>query len=217
MSRYDLVILDCDGVLVDSEPIANRILAARLTELGLPTTPDQTVERYLGISSAKVLADVERRLEGPAPEDFLADFLTACLAAFDAELEAVEGIEAVIDALGAAGIATCVASSGEHEKIRHTLGHTGLLGRFDGRIFSTTEVSRSKPAPDLFEHAAAAMGTEPERCAVVEDSPVGVTAALAAGMDVFAYAGRTPRERLERDRVRIFSRMPELPALLTSS
>jgi HAD superfamily hydrolase (TIGR01509 family) len=215
--RYDLVIFDCDGVLVDSEPISNRILAEHLTALGVPTTPAQSVERYMGGSVASMLADVERRLGRAAPANFGADYRRACFAAFDEELEAVDGIRTVLDALDATTTRTCVASSGEHERIRHTLGLTGLLERFEGRIFSATDVARGKPAPDLFEHAAAEMGADPRRCAVVEDSPKGVAAARAAGMAVFAYAARTPREQLEGDNVRVFSRMGELPGLLTSS
>ena len=217
MSRYDLVIFDCDGVLVDSEPISNRILAARLTALGVPTSTEQSVERYMGGSVSCMLADLEHRLGRPPPDDFLAAYRRECYAAFGAELEAVEGIGAVLDTLDATATATCVASSGEHEKIRFTLGHTGLLKRFEGRIYSATEVARGKPAPDLFEHAAAGMGIHPDHCAVVEDSPVGVAAALDAGMAVFAYAGRTPAERLARDGVQVFSAMRELPELLTSA
>ncbi|MDP9383843.1 MAG: HAD family hydrolase [Actinomycetota bacterium] len=212
MSVPDLVIFDCDGVLVDSEPIANRILAAHLTAIGVPTTLEESMDRYMGGSLAAVVADVERRLGRPAPDDLLPRYRADCYAAFESELEAVEGIEAALDALGDAR--TCVASSGEHERIRRTLGRTGLLHRFEGRIFSATDVARGKPAPDLFLHAAARMGADPARCAVVEDSPVGVAAALAAGMRVLGYAGRTPPERLAGDGVRVFRAMGELPALL---
>ena len=217
MSRHELVIFDCDGVLVDSEPISNRVLATQLTRLGIPTTAEESVERYMGGSAASMLEDVARRLGRPPPPDFLPGYLAASFAAFDAELEAVSGVEAVLDLLESHGVATCVASSGEHEKIRHTLGHTGLLRRFEGRIFSATEVAHGKPAPDLFLHAAGAMGAAPPRCAVIEDSPVGVAAARAAGMAVFAYAGRTPAWRLAGDGVTVFSAMRELPGLLTSS
>lgn len=217
MSGYELVIFDCDGVLVDSEPISNRILAEHLTRLGVPTTFEESVDRYMGGTLGTMLADVERRLGRPAPAGFLPAYRDACYAGFDAELEAVSGVHAVLDELDATRTPACVASSGEHEKIRHTLGRTGLLDRFEGRIFSATDVARSKPAPDLFLHAADRMGADPGGCAVIEDSPVGVAGALAAGMAVFAYAGRTPAERLGRDGVRVFSQMAELPALLTSS
>lgn len=211
---YELVIFDCDGVLVDSEPISNRILAEALTAIGIPTTTQEAMDRYMGGSLAAVLADVEARLGRPAPEHFIPGYRSASYAAFEAELVAVEGVEAALDALD--GVPTCVASSGEHEKLRRTLGRTGLLARFDGRIFSATEVARGKPAPDLFLHAAQRMGAAPGRCAVVEDSPVGVEAALAAGMAVFGYAGRTPPERLARDGVIVFGAMAELPALLAA-
>ena len=210
---FDLVIFDCDGVLVDSELISNRVLAEHLTAIGMPTTTEESMDRYMGGSLRTVLDDVEHRLGHAAPEGFIADYRAASYRAFESELRAVEGIEAALDALD--GTPTCVASSGEHDKLRRTLGQTGLLPRFEGRIFSATEVARGKPAPDLFLHAAAAMGAEPARCAVVEDSPVGVEAALAAGMTVFAYTGRTPAPRLARDGVRVFGAMAELPALLT--
>ncbi|CAA9489827.1 MAG: Putative phosphatase YieH [uncultured Solirubrobacteraceae bacterium] len=212
---FDLVILDCDGVLVDSEPISNRVLAEHLTAIGMPTTAEESMDRYMGGSLKAVLVDVQRRLGRAAPEDFVARYRADSYRAFESELQAVEGIEAALDALD--GTPTCVASSGEHDKLRRTLGQTGLLPRFEGRIFSATEVARGKPAPDLFLHAAASMGADPARCAVVEDAPVGVQAALAAGMTVFAYAGRTPKARLARDGVRVFGAMAELPGLLTGA
>ena len=210
---YELVIFDCDGVLVDSERISNEILAEQLTALGIPTTTEQSMDRYMGGSLAAVVADVERALGRPAPASLVPEYRAATYAAFERGLRAVEGIEAALEALG--DTPTCVASSGEHEKIRRTLGRTGLLARFEGRIFSATEVARGKPAPDLFVHAAARMGADPASCAVVEDAPVGVAAALAARMAVFAYAGRTPPERLARDGVTVFKSMRELPGLLT--
>ena len=209
---YDLIIFDCDGVLVDSEPISNRLMAERLTAAGLPTTTEQCVERYMGGSLASLMADAERRLGHRLPDSFAADFDAACFAVFDAELEAVAGIEALLDSLD--GVATCVASSGAHAKLRRTLGRTGLLPRFEGRIFSASDVARGKPSPDLFLHAAERMGVDPARCAVIEDSPMGVAAAVAAGMSVFGYAGRTPRERLARDGVTVFGDMAELRPLL---
>jgi HAD superfamily hydrolase (TIGR01509 family) len=209
---YELIIFDCDGVLVDSEPISNALLAECLTAVGLPTTTEQCVERYMGGSLAAAVADAERRLGRRLPERFAADFNAACFAVFDEELEAVAGIEALLDSLD--GVPTCVASSGAHEKLRRTLGRTGLLPRFEGRIFSASDVARGKPAPDLFLHAAERMGADPARCAVIEDSPMGVAAAVAAGMSVFGYAGRTPRERLVRDGVTVFGDMAELRPLL---
>lgn len=125
------------------------------------------------------------------------------------------GIEAALDALDRAGVTTCVASSGSPEKIRHTLGLTGLWSRFEGRIFSAVEVENGKPAPDLFLHAAASLGAEPARCVVVEDSPAGLQGALAAGMRAIAYAGGlVPLTRLSLPGVTVISDMRELPVEL---
>ncbi len=207
-----LVILDCDGVLVDSEPISNRILAERLTAIGLPTTTEESIRDYMGRSWATCAALIEQRLGRPLPDGFADGYHEELYAALRRELRPVPGIVAALDAISAP---TCVASSGAHEKIRTSLDTTGLLARFEGRIFSATEVEHGKPAPDLFLHAAATMGWEPADCAVVEDSPAGVEAALRAGMAVFGYAGTTPRERL--DGARVFADMAELPGLLQPS
>jgi len=158
-----------------------------------------------------VRAYAAERLVGGLPEGFRRRYLDALFAAFEAQLTPVPGIAQALDVIA---LPDCVASSSSHEKMRFALGHTGLLDRFDGRLFSATEVAEGKPAPDLFLHAAAAMGWEPGECAVVEDSPAGVTAGLAAGMTVFGYAGRTPAARL--DGARLFTDMVELPGLLQS-
>jgi HAD superfamily hydrolase (TIGR01509 family) len=137
---------------------------------------------------------------------------------FDEELEAVVGVADAVDTIQAAGYATCVASSGGHAKIRRNLALTGLADRFGDRIFSGEDVEHGKPAPDLFLHAAAAMGVGPARCAVVEDSRHGVAAAQAAGMWAFAYAGGvTPAAALEGERTTVFTDMRELPGLIGSS
>jgi HAD superfamily hydrolase (TIGR01509 family) len=201
------VIFDCDGVLVDSEAISNRVLAGLLTEIGMPMTPEESVAAFMGRSWKTVVAYADER--GGLPEGFRRRYLDAMFAVFEEELQPVTG---VVDALDAISLPTCVASSASHEKMRFTLGHTRLWSRFEGRIFSATEVEHGKPAPDLFLHAAASMGWDPADCAVVEDSPAGVEAGLAAGMTVFGYAGTTPAERLHG--ARVFTDMAELPALL---
>jgi HAD superfamily hydrolase (TIGR01509 family) len=202
------VIFDCDGVLVDSEAISNRVLAGLLTEIGLRMTPEQSIEAFMGRSWKNVLAWAEER-GAPLPEGFRRRYLDAMFAAFEEELRPVPGIVAALDAIT---LPDCVASSASIEKMRVTLGQTGLWDRFAGRIFSATEVEHGKPAPDLFLHAAATMGWAPADCAVVEDSPAGVAAGLSAGMTVFGYAGTTPASQL-RD-ARVFTDMAELPALL---
>jgi HAD superfamily hydrolase (TIGR01509 family) len=206
------VIFDCDGVLVDSEQISNRVLAGLLTEIGLPMTPEESVEAFMGRSWKTVEAYAADTRGEPLPDGFRARYLDAMFAAFSEQLVPVPGVIAALDAIE---LPSCVASSGSHEKMRVTLGQTGLLERFEGRIFSATEVEHGKPAPDLFLHAAASMGWEPAECAVVEDSPAGVEAGLSAGMTVFGYAGTTPASRLAG--AHVFTDMAELPALLQPS
>lgn len=209
-----LAIFDCDGVLVDSEPLSNRALAETLTALGLPTTTEQSIERYTGRSWSSCVALIEQRLGGPAPAELAPRYRARMRELFERGLRPVAGISAALDALAAP---RCVASSGEHEKIRFTLGMCGLRSHFpDGRIFSATDVAHGKPAPDLFLHAAATLGHEPAECVVIEDSPLGVAAARAAGMRVLGYAERTPAAKLaEADAV--FDSMAELPELLATS
>jgi len=185
-------------------------LAGLLTGVGLPLTPEESVETFLG-QSWKTIQRWAAEHGVRITEEFRIQYREAMFAAFEEELATVPGVE---DALDAIALPTCVASSGSHEKIRFTLGLTGLLERFDGRIFSATEVEHGKPAPDLFLHAAASMGWEPATTAVIEDSPAGVAAGVAAGMTVFAYAGVTPAAKL--DGARVFTDMAELPALLAS-
>jgi HAD superfamily hydrolase (TIGR01509 family) len=213
--RWDLVIFDCDGVLVDSEPISNRVFTEMLNEIGVRTTPDEAMRDFVGRSMASCMAIVAERLGGPAPADFEARVQARTFEAFRAgALEAVPGVAAALDALDAAGVPTCVASSGEHAKMRTTLGLTGLLPRLDGRLFSATEVPRGKPHPDLFLHAARRMGAEPSRCAVIEDSPVGARAGAAAGMTVFGFAARTDPALLAETGAIVFDDMTRLAALL---
>ena len=207
-----LVIFDCDGVLVDSEPISNRILAAELTAIGLPMSAEDSVRDFMGRSWASITADVEERLGRELPPGFAAGYEAALFEAFEAELGPVAGIGAALERIEAQ---TCVASSGAHYRIRRALAVTGLLERFDGRIFSATDVERGKPAPDLFLHAAGQMGFEPADCVVVEDSPAGAQAGRAAGMPVLGYAGMTPAAQLEAEGARTFTAMAGLPGLLS--
>lgn len=211
---YDLVIFDCDGVLVDSEPISNRELAAFLTELGHPTTFEESIRDYMGGAMHRVHDTVLARSGTPLPANFDDLFHERVFARFREELQPVPGVEPVIDWLEGLGVRSCVASSGSHERIRMTLGKTGLLPRFPhSAIFSADDVGHGKPAPDLFLHAASSMAVEPSRCAVIEDSPLGIQAALAAGIHVFGFAAMTPPEKLAGANA-IFRTMPELPPLL---
>ncbi|MFE7974581.1 HAD family hydrolase [Streptomyces shenzhenensis] len=212
--RYDLVIFDNDGVLVDSEPISNRLLAAYLTELGHPTSYEDCLRDYMGAALHRVHDLVAERTGQRLPDDFDDVFHARVFAAFERELKPVGGAVGVLEKLAADGVPYCVASSGSHERIR--VGHrtTGLDRWFeDSRIFSSQDVGRGKPAPDLFLYAAERMGVAPERCVVVEDSPLGVRAAVAAGMDVYGFTAMTPTEKLA-DAGQLFSDMRELTDLL---
>lgn len=211
-ATYKLIIFDCDGVLVDSEPIALRVDAQLFAELGWPLSEEEIARRFTGRTTQYMMDELARHIGRPVPPDVVARYNALFRELITTELKPVDGI---LEALDKITTPTCVASSGSHEKMRLTLGVTGLYERFEGRIFSATEVKAGKPAPDLFLHAAASMGVDPADCAVVEDSEYGVAAARAAGMAVFAYAGGVvPVERLEGPGTVIFTDMRELPRLL---
>jgi HAD superfamily hydrolase (TIGR01509 family) len=210
---YDLVVFDCDGVLVDSERLAVRVEAEVLAELGWPLTEAEVVDRFVGRSASYMQAEVERELGREI--DWDATFAPRHRAAYDAELEAVPGVAAVVDALCAAGVPRCVASSSTHASIEFKLRRTGLWDAFAGAIFSVDDVAHSKPAPDVFLHAARELGATPMACAVVEDSTTGVAAGLAAGMEVFAFSGGvTGADQLAAPGATVFDDMTQLGALL---
>ncbi|MFG2864118.1 HAD family hydrolase [Streptomyces sioyaensis] len=214
--RYDLVIFDNDGVLVDSESLSNTILAGYLTELGHPTSYEESIRDYMGSAMHRIQELVLERTGRRLPEDFDEVFHGRVFEAFERELLPVAGVTEVLEKLDADGVPYCVGSSGSHERI--SVGHrkTGLDRWFPaGRVFSAQDVGRGKPAPDLFLHAAREMGVAPERCAVVEDSPLGVQAAVAAGMDVYGFTAMTSAEKLtEAGSTVLFGQMAELPELL---
>jgi HAD superfamily hydrolase (TIGR01509 family) len=212
--RYELVIFDNDGVLVDSEPLANTVLSGYLTELGHPTSYDESLTDYMGSAVHRVHDLVEERTGQKLPEDFDSTLNTRTFAAFQRELVAVDGAEELLGKLVADGVAYCVASSGSHERIRVAHRKTGIDQWFEEEwIFSSEDVGRGKPAPDLFLHAAERMGVAPERCVVIEDSPLGVEAARAAGMDVYGFTSMMPADRLVGVTGH-FSDMAQLPELL---
>ena len=214
-----LVIFDCDGVLVDSEPIANRLLADALTEIGLPTTYEEARTRYVGRSMASCMAMFEEQLGHALPDKWLDDLQTRTFERLKAEVQPVTGVEKVIRQAQGQGMAICVASSGGLDKISLTLTTTGLKSFFDPHIFSASMVARGKPHPDLFLHAAAEMGVDPSDAIVIEDSVPGVTAAAAAGMVPFAYAGdpHADRDALKAAGGALFSTMAEIQAALNEN
>ncbi|ROQ95252.1 HAD superfamily hydrolase (TIGR01509 family) [Streptomyces sp. 2132.2] len=213
----ELVIFDCDGVLVDTERLAVRLQVELGAELGWPLTEDEVVERFIGRSEESIVGQIAERLGAQGARLWWKLLIQRHREAVDLALEPVAGLPEALEGIAALALATCVASSGSHEKMRHTLGRTGLYGHFEGRVYSASEVSRGKPAPDLFLHAARRMGVDPAACVVVEDSGPGVRAARAAGMRAFGYSGGpTPAERLEGPGTVVFDDMRTLPELLAA-
>jgi HAD superfamily hydrolase (TIGR01509 family) len=213
--RFGLVIFDCDGVLVDSELITNTVFVRMLNELGLSLSLEDMFDQVVGRSMPQCLALVTGLLGRPVPDGFVEEFQRRSAAALKSELKAVTDIETVLAALD---VPFCVASSGTHEKMQTTLGVTGLLWQFAGKMYSVTEVARSKPHPDVFLHAASQQGVAPAACAVIEDTPTGVRAGVAAGMTVFGYCALTPRPSLiTAGAHHTFERMRDLPGLLAIS
>jgi HAD superfamily hydrolase (TIGR01509 family) len=185
-SNFDLIIFDCDGVLVDSEVISCRAHAEILTRHGYPITPDRVFDRFLGRSMRQTTIEVEAELGRSLPDDFQTQVYAEVFRLFAASFQATPHID---EALAAIALPVCVASSGPPEKISASLNRVGLYDRFAPHIFSAVQVRNGKPAPDLFLFAAEQMRTRPERCLVIEDSLAGISGALAAGMMVFGYHG----------------------------
>jgi HAD superfamily hydrolase (TIGR01509 family) len=185
-----LVIFDCDGVLVDSEPLANASFSRALKAQGLDWSVEETMRRLMGRSLKSCVEICETEIGRKLPNDFVEKMQAVTYQSFrEAPLQPVAGVKDAVVALQKAGIDTCVASSGSPEKMRFTLGLTGLWDLFDGRIFSASQVPRGKPFPDLFLHAAIEMNVQPFACTVIEDSVPGIQAARSAGMRALAYAG----------------------------
>jgi len=209
----ELVIFDCDGVLVDSEVISNEVLARALTEQGLPTTLAQARRDYQGLLLAEIDSRARAKLGRPLAQDWLERYERDRAAVFRRELRAVPGVAEAIQRIKAAGVAVCVASQGKLEKTRLSLELTKLNPLFpDEALFSAYSVPRGKPHPDLFLHAAQTIATEPTRCAVIEDTPSGVTAAVSAGMRAFGYAADSDPTTLRQAGAEVFMSMEELPA-----
>jgi len=215
VSNLQLVIFDCDGVLVDSEIISNEVLARALTEQGLPTTLAQSRRDYQGLLLAEIDSRAQAKLGRPLAQDWLQRYERDRAIVFRRELRAVPGVAEAVQHIQAAGVAVCVASQGKLEKTRLSLKLTQLDPLFpDEALFSAYSVPRGKPHPDLFLHAAATMAVEPARCAVVEDTPSGVTAAVAAGMRALGYTADSDPAALREAGAEAFGSMEELAGLL---
>lgn len=218
MAETELVIFDCDGVLVDSELPANRGFAEYLQANGLNLTTDEVLEEFVGLS-LKTCAQIALDKYGVRlPDSFIPDIRKSTTEVLAREVEPIVGVRAAVEAMG---LAICVASSGEIDKMQLTLGKTGVLDLFEGRLYSATEVKNGKPAPDIFLLAAERMGFAPDRCVVIEDSPFGIQGACAAGMRALGFCGGGHRN-LERDSVMllnagaevVFDDMARLPGLV---
>jgi HAD superfamily hydrolase (TIGR01509 family) len=214
-----LLIFDCDGVLVDSEPIACGALAELMTSLGHAMTTAEVMREFGGRSLADTLAGAERLLGRPIPPEVSERAGLDLLARFRRELEPVAGVR---DAIAALPYRRCVASSSVPERIRVSLAVTGLAPLFGENVYSATEVKNGKPAPDLFLHAAAKMGVAPAHAIVIEDSPVGVRAARAAGMTAIGFAGAShasPQLAADLDSAgaaRVITAMADLPSAVAA-
>ncbi|KWV57550.1 hydrolase [Bradyrhizobium macuxiense] len=214
---FDLVIFDCDGVLVDSEVISCRAHADTLTRHGYPITPDGVLKRFLGVSDREARQIVETEIGRKLPDSFEAEVKQATLSFYADDLSAIAHVG---DAIAALDLPKCVASSGTPEKIRHGLTCAGLYHQLTPHIFSATQVKHGKPAPDIFLFAAEQMGARPEHCIVIEDSVHGVTGARAAGMTVLGFHGGSHCTAEHEDMLRragaaaTFADMRELPGLM---
>lgn len=211
--KFGLAIFDCDGVLIDSERIANRVLMEQLAGIGLDLPLEQVMKTFVGRTRDGCIELAGRMLGRPLPDDFGATWDAQLYAALEREVKPVDGIP---ELLGTLQLPFCVASNGERERMSRALRAAGLMPLVAGRLFTASEVARPKPAPDLFLHAAKAMGVEPARCAVIEDTPTGVKAGVAAGMQVFAYAAAAHADEsaLRDAGAKVFHDMKLVPALL---
>ena len=180
----ELVIFDCDGVLVDTEPVSNAVMADVLAGLGWKMSGQEAMERFKGGSMYQVHTALEEHLGYERSKDWFSEYDAKVIKAVT-NVKAIAGIRSLVERVQAAELKSCVASQGPHAKMGATLRAAGLWNFFEGRIFSSTEVPRPKPAPDLFLHAAKVLGANPENAVVIEDSRTGVAAARAAGMTVY--------------------------------
>jgi len=209
-----LAIFDCDGVLVDSEPIAARLTAEAVSELGWQMSPELAKSEFLGDTFANIIRRVEEKLGRRVPPEWPARSQARLLEALERDVTPVVGVRSALEALQAAGTLLAVGSQGSHQKMQLTLGATGLLPFFDGRIFSATQVERPKPAPDLFLLAARTLGHAPHDTVVIEDSTRGVKAALAAGMRVFGYTASVGHDAIVAAGAEPIDDLALLPQLL---
>lgn len=206
-----LVIFDCDGTLVDSEPISNRILAESLNELGIKFTEEQCSHEFIGLNWSDTITKIKYLTGAALPSGFANDVTTRRLAALKGSVKEMPGASKAVEKILLYGYKVCVASSSEMPRIKINLEETGLSKYFGSNVFSATQVVRGKPNPDLFLFSAKQMGIIPEECVVIEDNLNGFNAGVAAGMHVFAYM---PKDVLALDRMTAFNTFSDLPDLI---
>ena len=212
--KFDLIIFDCDGVVVDSEVITTQVLIEMCADLGLDYDEERVFKTFIGRSNKSCEAALEQELGHRPPESFFQDFHDEVFARYETDLQEVKDIRRLLDALNEHSIPFCLASSGDFSKIRKGLGTCDLLEYFEGKIYSAQEVEHGKPAPDLFLHAAKSMGYEGAKCLVIEDSQPGVMAAKAAHMEVIGFAERSCKKTLETAGAKTVSSMKDILSLL---
>jgi len=209
----DMVIFDCDGVIVDSESITNRVMQENFKRYGLSIEFDALASLFVGGTMQGVMIRA-REMGADLPDDWLDEIYPEMFDALRDQVEPIKGVIAVLDALDAAAIPYAIGSNGPHAKMDITLSRTGLAERFEGRIVSRTDVAQGKPAPDVYLKAAKDAGIAPERCVVIEDSATGAKAGVAAGMFTIGFYEETPKERLAPICDALFDDMADLPKLL---
>ena len=211
MSKYKCIIFDCDGVLVDSEPIGNQVLVDMANSYGADIDLDYAFKHFKGGSIYTCRDKIQALVNQPLSQDFIAEYRRRSYSAFKEQIQPVEGVKEVIESLS---IPFCVASSGPNEKIRLNLELTGLLPYFEDNIFSCYTIEKWKPEPDVFIWAAKTMGFKPEDCVVIEDSLTGIQAAKAGGFDVFGFTAHDYNNELQAEATTTFNSMEKLLELI---
>lgn len=209
----EMVVFDCDGVIVDSERLTCEVIRDDLARHGLDLTVDDVMDRFVGGTMKDVLAK-SRAAGAQLPDDWVEAIYLKMYARLAEAVELIPGIVEVLDALDAAGVPYAVGSNGRIAKMEVTLGRTGLLDRFEGRLLSGQDFAAPKPAPDVYLGAMALVDADPSRCAVIEDSATGARAGRASGAKVFGFHAETPREKLAPHVDVLFDNMHDLPGLL---
>lgn len=213
MPNYKCIIFDCDGVLVDSEPIANQVMVDMANELGASITLDYAYQHFKGNSFTNCAKHIAELIPGKIPSTFESEYRKRSFEKFKSEIKPIDG---VLDLIKSLKIPFCVASSGPESKIKLNLELTGLLSYFESKIFSCYSIEKWKPDPAIFLWAAETMGFQPSECLVIEDSSIGVRAALNGGFDVFGFAEHDYKNELEGLATSTFKSMSQLKVLLNT-